>query len=94
MNAQPTTRATILDAARAAVTQDRQATHGNPEDTFGLIAAYWSAHLDTPVSATDVSVMMALMKLARIKGNPSHADSFIDAAGYIACGAEIAGAAQ
>lgn len=83
------TRASILDAAKAAVTQDRQATHGNPEDTFGLIAAYWSAHLDRHISANDVAVMMTLMKLARIKGNPTHLDSYVDAAGYIACGGEV-----
>lgn len=84
-----TTRAHILDTAKAAVTQDRQATHGNPEDTFGLIAAYWSAHLDLRITAHDVGVMMALFKLARIKGNPKHLDSYTDAAGYIACAAEV-----
>jgi len=83
-------RAEILDAARQAVTVDRAATHGDAERNFKLVAAYWSAHLDTDVSASDVAVMMTLLKLARIKGTPGCADHWIDAAGYAACGGEIA----
>ena len=83
-------RGEILDTARQAVTVDRAATHGDAERNFGRIAAYWSAHLDTPVSAADVAVMMALLKLARIKGTPGCADHWIDLAGYAACGGEIA----
>lgn len=83
-------RAQILDTAKDYVTRDRQNTHGKPEDTFGLIAAYWSAHLDTEVSANDVGVMMALLKLARAKANPSNDDNYIDCAGYAACAGELA----
>lgn len=84
------TRAELLDAAKQIVTQDRNVIHGEPEDTFGLIAAYWSAHLDHPLSPADVAAMMTLMKLARIRSNPSHADNWIDGCGYLACGGEIA----
>lgn len=83
-------RSEILDTAKQYVTSDRAATHGNAEQNFGQIAAYWSAHLDTPVTATDVAVMMTLLKLARIKSNPSHEDNWIDGAGYLACGGELA----
>jgi hypothetical protein len=83
-------RSEILDTAKQYVTADRDATHGNAERNFGQIAAYWSAHLDTPVTATDVAVMMTLLKLARIKSNPSHGDNWIDGAGYLACGGELA----
>lgn len=88
--AKGTTRAEILDEAKHAVTVDRAATHGNAEDGFGLIATYWSAHLDADVSATDVAVMMGLLKIARIKANPKHLDSWTDVCGYAACGGEIA----
>jgi len=84
------TRAEILAAAAHAVTQDRNATHGEPEDSFGLIAAYWTAHLDQYISRADVAVMMNLLKLARIKTSPEHADHWIDIAGYAACGGEVA----
>ena len=84
------TRSEILAAAAYAVTQDRNATHGEPEDSFGLIAAYWTAHLDQYISRADVAVMMNLLKLARIKTSPEHADHWIDIAGYAACGGEVA----
>jgi hypothetical protein len=87
-------RVAILDLARQAITVDRAATHGKAEDSFGLIAAYWSAHLDAKVTAADVGTMMALFKLARAKGNPGHLDNWTDAIGYCALTAEIVEAAQ
>jgi hypothetical protein len=82
--------AEILDTAKEYVTKDRAATHGDAEQNFGMIATYWSAHLDVPITAADVGVMMTLFKLARIKSNPAHFDSYIDGCGYLACAAEIA----
>ena len=84
------TRSEILDLAKVYVTQDRAAQHGDAERNFGLIASYWSEHLDTYVSASDVAVMMTLLKLARIKSNPDNMDSWVDGCGYLACGGEIA----
>lgn len=83
-------RAQVLDTAKQYVTQDRNATHGEPEDSFGLIATYWSAHLDYDVSAADVAVMMTLLKLARLQANMGNAENWVDGAGYLACGGEIA----
>jgi hypothetical protein len=34
---------------------------------------------------------MNLLKVARIKSNPEHPDNWVDGAGYMACGGEIAG---
>ena len=82
-------RADILDTAREYVTQDRAADHGDMEDNFAAIAAFWSAYLGTPVNAHDVAAMMALLKIARIRQNPAHADNWVDMAGYAACGGEI-----
>ncbi len=83
-------RAEILDTAKEYVTKDRAATHGEAERNFGLTAAYWSAHLDVAVSASDVAVMMTMLKLARIKSNPDNMDNWVDGCGYLACGGEIA----
>ena len=83
-------RTEILDAARQAITVDRAATHGDAENTFGLIAAYWSAHLDCEVTAGDVAIMMTLFKTARMKANPGHADNYVDAVGYAAIAGELA----
>ena len=84
------TRSHILDTAKAYITRDRQADHGDAEDNFSRIAGYWSLHTGTTLTATDVAVMMALLKVARIKQNPQHVDNWVDGAGYFACGGEIA----
>lgn len=41
------------------------------------------------ISSKDVAMMMALMKIARIKNGGGTGDSFVDLAGYAACGGEI-----
>ncbi len=83
-------RSDILDTAKEYVTKDRAATHGSAEDNFGLIAAYWSAHLGRNIKTHDVAVMMTLLKLARAKSNPKHIDNWIDGCGYLALGGETA----
>ena len=83
-------RSQILDTAKEYVTKDRAATHGDAESNFGLISCYWSAHLNRNISPHDVAVMMTLLKLARAKSNPKHADNWIDGCGYLALGGEAA----
>ena len=84
------TRKECLDAAAGCVLQDRNASYGGPEDSFGVIANFWSVYLGRKVYPHDVAMMMALLKIARIKGNHGYADGYIDLAGYAACGAECA----
>lgn len=82
-------RGEVLTRAAECVLRDRNATHGAPEDTFGTIARLWSAYLGVDVTAADAAALLALLKIARIKGNPAHDDNWIDLAGYAACGAEL-----
>ncbi len=84
------TRAETLKKAEACVMVDRQSTHGAPEDSFGLIAKFWSSYLGHEIKPHEVAVMMGLLKIARIKQKPLYDDNWIDAAGYMACGAELA----
>ena len=84
------TRKDCLDAAAKAVLTDRAREYGRPEDCFGLIAALWSRYTERDISSADVAGMMILLKIARLEGNPRHADSWVDIAGYAACGAECA----
>ena len=44
-------RSDILDMASECITKDRAATHGDMEENFSTIAAYWSIHLGVEVSA-------------------------------------------
>jgi hypothetical protein len=84
-------RAKVLRTAEKYVCKDRAAQHGDMEDNFQTIAKYWGVHLGTEVTATDVAVMMTLLKVARIKGNAAHTDNWVDGCGYLACGGELAG---
>lgn len=83
------TRRECLETAEHMVNGDREHDYGTPEDNFKTIAGLWSAYLGKEISSLDVAMLMALMKIARIKAG-TKPDSFIDLAGYAACGAEIA----
>jgi Domain of unknown function (DUF6378) len=89
-------RAEVLDTAKGYVTKDRNATHGEPEDSFGLIAELWSVtlrhKLAAPLTGWEVAALMTQLKVARLILNPTNADNWIDGAGYLACGSELAGA--
>lgn len=82
------TRKECLEQAMGCVLKDRNNEYGKPEDCFGVIANFWSVYLGRKVYPHDVAMMMALLKIARIKGNHGYADGYIDLAGYAACGAE------
>lgn len=89
-------RKEILNTAIQYTCADRNSAYGPPEDNFEKIARRWTAHLENTfganikLTAEDVAIMMVDFKLARLEGNIDHKDSWIDAAGYIACGAGIA----
>ena len=83
-------RTEILSAASQAITVDRAATHGEAENTFALIAAYWSVLFGIDITAAQVAQAMVLFKVARMKANPGHADNYTDAVGYAAIAGELA----
>ena len=88
-----TEREYCLDAAKKCVCQDRNNQYGEPEDSFKMIADFWSNYLGYPINTVDVAMMMALLKIARVAASKNRlgtADSYIDLAGYAACGAEAA----
>ncbi len=87
----PTTRSEILDAAKKIVTGDREKQYGSPEDNFSVVARFWSTYAGREFTPVDVAMMMTLLKVARIKTGHYKSDSYIDACGYLACAAEIAG---
>lgn len=93
------TKVDILNEA-IKVVGGRGKSYGKPEDNFQRIATLWTAHfanrygLDLEVDVQDVSMMMALMKIARLQNDPNHHDSWVDAAGYAACGGELASIAS
>ena len=82
------TRKSILADAERCVCTDREQQYGS----FALIARLWREYLDTnkPITAHDVAVMMALLKIARIASGQKKADNYIDLCGYASCAGEIA----
>lgn len=93
------TRAEVLHRAEQCVCGQREQDYGTPEDNFETIAEFWITYLNRAcvdeegcvyIDATDVAMMMALLKIARIVGGACTRDSFIDLAGYAACGGECA----
>ena len=89
-----TGRAEILDTAKRAVMVDRAATHGDLEDNFAQLGRVWSARLGVEISAAQVAIMMIDLKTTRAWGNPGHIDSWVDMAGYAACGGEVSARAE
>lgn len=89
------TKHELLDLAKAAVA-DRGLNYGKPEDNFARIALRWKAHIknrfgvDLPLDAASVAIMCMDLKMARLENTPDHLDSWVDTAGYAACGANIA----
>lgn len=82
-------RAEILEQARKCVCGEREREYGRPENNFALIGKLWEAYTGMRYSAKDVAMMLALLKVARIKTGVK-GDSFVDLAGYAACAGEIA----
>ena len=88
-------RRQVLKDAEAAVCSGRERTYGSPKNSFTRIALLWTAHLvntrsSAPaITAHDVAMMLALMKIARLEASPTHRDSMVDLAGYAACMASL-----
>lgn len=76
----------------------RQEHYGSPEDNFKRIAEYWQTYLNqtqleghsVKLFSHDVAIMMVLMKVARLAADFLHDDSWLDIAGYAACGSQCA----
>lgn len=87
MNVSEQNREFVLKRALEAVTMDRNADYGDPEDNFADIARLWNAYkLGCGFTRTDVAVMMILTKIARAVTSPTLEDHWVDIAGYSACG--------
>lgn len=87
------TRKIILDEAAKCVLADREKQHGSPEDTFGMTARLhkiYLAGINRELLPHDVAILNILQKISRIANNPFNSDSWVDIAGYAACGGELA----
>lgn len=84
-------RQTLEEALTAL--KDRQAAYGSPVPNFERIRDLWNAYKKgSSFTTVDVAILMALVKVARLMETPSHPDSWVDLAGYAACGREVSAA--
>ena len=88
LNESKTIREQILEQALEIVMKERNANYGDPENNFQTIARLWGAYLGREFTTVEVSVLMILVKISRIKTSPKVQDHWVDIAGYAACGAE------
>ena len=86
----------LCEEALKVINGERQNQYGHPEDSFSAIATLWQGYLrtamgdeDLEISATDVALMMVLLKIARIMGQGRSEDSYVDAIGYLALAGEM-----
>ena len=81
-------RSDILEDAKEIVTEKRSG--GKSEDNFKDIAELWTAYLkfrpQSLITPEDVSIMMILLKIARINTGHGGGDNWVDICGYAACG--------
>ena len=75
----------------AALLEQRGSSWGNAASTHSRIAQVWSGILDTEVTAGQVALCMAGLKLVRASVNPDDPDSFDDGHGYLAIAEDIFG---
>jgi len=73
-----------LFAEATLLTQDRGRIYGSPYTNHKRIAELWSGLLEFPITAHQVVLCMASVKLARLVETPSHHDSIVDAIAYLA----------
>ena len=78
----------ILEQAKELVAGDRQEDYGDKLTNHENIAALWSIFLRKKLTAHDVAMCMALVKVARLM-HAHKTDSYIDLAAYAAIAAEI-----
>lgn len=83
--------AEVLHEADDLIAGDRQHEYGPPQVNFARIADVWNWWMeatgrDSVLDPSDVAMMMALLKMARVANNPDSRDSYVDLAAYSALG--------
>lgn len=92
-----TPRGDLLDEAKSLITGDRNNQYGPPTQDFARTAAILNAlgfqflKSDDTVQRLEghhVALLMVALKMSRLAWQPEKRDSWVDLAGYAACGWE------
>ena len=66
----------------ASTVEQRGGRYGHPYENHRRIADLWSGYLDHPVTAAQVAICMALVKVSRLQATWDDEDSILDLAAY------------
>ena len=79
------------DIIREAVDKvdERGKEYGGVKDCFTASAEIASAILGKPITKAEVALVLHAVKLARLRYNPAHADSWVDGVNYVAFAGEF-----
>jgi hypothetical protein len=88
-------RGDALDEAKGLITGDRNNSYGPPTQDFAraagvLNALGYRAHEGRQLLPHDIALMVMAVKQSRLVWTPAKRDSWVDIAGYAACGLECA----
>lgn len=91
-------RSALLRDAEAAINGDRNNQYGPPTQDFQRAAdalnTFGFRVLGEPLSSHHVAIIMSVLELSRLMWSPQTRDSWLDLAGYAACGHECVVAEQ
>lgn len=88
-----TVRGSVLDEAKGLITGDRNNTYGPPHQDFqrsadAATAFGYKGPGGRDLQAHDIAILVGLVKISRLMWTPGKRDSWVDLAGYAACGYE------
>lgn len=83
-------RTSTLNEAVKLINGDREAAYGKPSENFERVASGWRVILGADVTPSQVALCLSWLKASRIINTPTHEDSYIDMAAYVALAAELA----
>lgn len=85
-------RSGVLNEAAELINGDRNNQYGPPGQDFartaGILNALGYKSPNGPIMPHDVALMMNAVKMSRLVWSPQKRDSWVDFAGYAACGWE------
>lgn len=81
--------AETLATAAKLVTGNRAETYGDMSENMTRIAGLWTAYTGQKYTAQDVALMMALVKIGRIRTGRHNSDNCVDLAGYAAIAEQV-----